>query len=110
MIEYYSQRKNIDPLKHLGADVQGILMDIFGFPTETLVEACIQMSKVAADMDMLFSDEVVVRYWWQVISIPYMQGPEQALLFYILISLCQNDLLQTGIHTYTDGVGLHSVA
>lgn len=70
VVEYYSRFKGINPYQTLGTDVQIVLMDSFGCPATNLVEAAMQLVEAIADMDMLFSDEVIIRYWWQVIFQP----------------------------------------
>jgi len=67
VVEYYSRFKGINPYQILGTDVQTVLMDSFGCPATNLVEAAMQLVEAIADIDMLFSDEVIIRYWWQVI-------------------------------------------
>ena len=69
-MEYFAgiSAGELDPDKTLGLDVQGHLIDIFGYPSTTLIEVSQQVVATAADMEMWFSDEVIVRYWWQVRS------------------------------------------
>ena len=65
-VEYFARDARLDPGKALGSDMQTCVLEIFGFPSTTLLEVSQQLVAAAADMDMWFSDELIVRYWWQV--------------------------------------------
>ena len=64
--EYFARDIRLDPGRMLGSDMQSHVLDVFGFPSTTLMEVSQQLVTTAADMKMWFSDELVVRYWWQV--------------------------------------------
>ena len=64
--EYFQEVERLDSDKPLGTSVQGHLVDVFGRPAPTLAIASAQLVALAACLQMRFSDDMVIRYWWQV--------------------------------------------